>query len=54
MGLKLSQVQDRQMSRALGRHNKLEGLTKEKLDELINYTVDEMLTQVDTDYPLVK
>ena len=55
LGMKLSNYQNKVMTKSLGKahYQEIEGLTKEKLSDMISYTADEMLTQVDTDIPLI-
>jgi hypothetical protein len=55
MSMKLATYQDKVMARTIGKrdYTEIEGLTKERLTEMITYTVDEMLTQVNTDIPLI-
>lgn len=53
--MKLSAYQDKVMQKSLGRHkfNEYEGMTKERLTDMISYSVEEMLAQVDTDLPVI-
>ena len=41
------------MAKSVLRHNEIEGLTREKVFELMTYSPEEMLAQVGTDMPLV-
>ena len=41
------------MAKSLKQRDEIEGLTKDKLKDLISFTIEEMLAQVDTDAPLV-
>lgn len=55
MSMKLATYQDKLMARTLGKrdYSHIEGLTKERVKEMITYTVEEMLTQVNSDMPLI-